>query len=376
MASVGLLLSMRWLLAHRRPGIRAGQAPPGYVVELSALRTEYSHYYGKPIDEAVIERRFRQAAELASNRNLPGASSVLEGLARRAPVPVVFSDLAVIYSALGDYARSADTFREALARDGDYAPARQFLRNSRTIPPNGADPYTREVEPNNEARTATLIALGVPVGGEVTTNTDDIDYFRIVTPAAPRDLISVDLANHSIDFSPRLHVYDENLRLLSWGEKNGRPGDSLHVEGGPPPNTVLYVAISAIDSHSGVYVLTARPQKAFDRYEPDDDIMNSHRISMGEEIQANIMDADDTDFYSFQSPRKGTVSIEIRNRSESLIPGITTFNNDRRNMGFGPEIRKPGLGLHHTIEVEKDKIYYIQVWSQANSAGAYTLRVD
>jgi hypothetical protein len=88
------------------------------------------------------------------------------------------------------------------------------------------------------------------------------------------------------------------------------------------------------------------------------------------------MDAEDTDFYSFVSPRKGTVSIEIRNTSTTLIPAVTAFNTDRRNMGFGPELRKPGLGLHHTIDVEKDQLYYIQVWSQAASAGSYILRVD
>jgi hypothetical protein len=343
---------------------------------MSALRTEYSHYYGKPIEESVIEGRFRQASDLMGARNYPGASAVLETLSRKAALPVVFSNLGVVYSAMADYARSAEAFREALARDSDYAPSRQFLRNSKSIPFNSADPYTREAEPNNEARTANLISLGVSASGEVTSSNDDVDYFRVVTPAAPRDLLSVELANHSIEFAPRLHVYDENLRLLSWGEKTAHRGDSIRVVGGPAPNSTLYISIAASDGHSGLYVLSVKPQKAFDRYEPNDDIMGSHRITMGEEINANIMDAEDTDFYSFQSPRKGTVTIEIRNRSDSLIPGVTTYNTDRRNMGFGPEIRKPGVGLHHTIDVEKDRIYYVQVWSQAGSSGAYTLRVD
>jgi hypothetical protein len=373
---IGMFWGVRVLLRRRPIPISAASLPAGYVTEVSALRTEYSRYYGKPIEESILEGRFRQAGELISNRNYPGASAVLETLSRKAALPVVFSNLGVVYSALGDYARSADAFRETLARDSDYAPARQFLRATKSIPPNSADPYTREVEPNNEARTATLISLGVTASGEVTANTDDVDYFRVVTPAAPRDLVSVELTNHSIDFAPRLHVYGENLRLLSWGEKTGHSGDSVQVEGGPTPNSALYISVSASDGHSGVYVLSVKPRKAFDRYEPNDDIMSSRRITMGEEINANIMDADDTDYYSFQSPRKGTVTIEIRNHSDTLIPGVTTFNTDRRNMGFGPEIRKPGQGLHHTIDVEKDRIYYIEVWSQAGSSGGYTLRVD
>jgi hypothetical protein len=376
LVGIGLFWGARLLIRKRPVSPSAASLPAGYVVEMSALRMEYSHYYGKPIEESSIERRFRQAAELIAKRDYPGAASTLETLSRKAALPVVFSNLGIVYSALGDYARSGDSFREVLARDADYAPARQFLKNTRSIPPNSADPYTREVEPNNEARTANLIGLGVPVSGEVTGNTDDVDYFRVITPAAPRDLLSVELAIHSIGFAPRLHIYDENLRLLSWGETTARSGDSIRVTGGPAPNSAVYVSVSPSDSRGGLYVLSVKPQKAFDRYEPNDDIMSSHRITMGEELAANIMDADDVDFFSFQSPRQGTVTIEIRNRSDSLIPGVTTFNTDRRNMGFGPEIRKPGLSLHHTIDVEKDRIYYIQVWSQAGSSGAYTLRVD
>jgi hypothetical protein len=373
---IGIFWGARLLMRRRPEPISAASPPAGYIVEVSALRVEYSHYYGKPIEESIIEGRFRQAADLMGARNYPGASAVLETLSRKAALPVVFSNLGIVYSALGDWTRSADAFRDALARDSEYAPARQFLRNAKSIAPNSADPYTREVEPNNEPRTATLIGLGVPASGEVTASTNDVDYFRVVTPAPPRDLLSVELANHSIEFAPRLHIYSENLRLLSWGEKTAHSGDSIRVVGGPAPNSALYISIAASDGQSGQYVLSVKPQKAFDRYEPNDDIMSSRRITMGEEINANIMDAEDTDFYSFQSPRKGTVTIEIHNLSESLIPGVTTYNTDHRNMGFGPEIRKPGQGLHHTIDVDKDRVYYIQVWSQAGSSGAYTLRVD
>jgi hypothetical protein len=373
---IGIFWGARVVMRRRPAPSAAASQPAGYVGEVSVLRAEYSHYYGKPIEESNIEGRFRQASDLMSARDYPGASAVLETLSRKAALPVVFSNLGIVYSALGDLGRSADAFRDALARDSEYGPSRQFLRNSKSIPANSADPYTREVEPNNESRTATLIGLGVPASGEVTASTNDVDYLRVVTPASPRDLLSVELANHSIEFAPRLRIYSENLQVLSWGEKTAHTGESIRVVGGPAPNSTLYISVAASDDQGGQYVLSVKPQKAFDRYEPNDDIMSSRRITMGEEINANIMDADDTDFYSFQSARKGKVTIEIRNLSESLIPGVTTYNTDHRNMGFGPEIRKPGQGLHHTIDVEKDRIYFVQVWSQAGSSGAYTLLVD
>jgi hypothetical protein len=372
---LGVLWGMRWV-SRNRPVASSVTMPGGYLSDISALRTEYSRYYGKPIEESALENRFRQATDFMGKSNLPGASSSLELLSRKAALPVVYNNLGVVYYSLGDYARAADAFREVLARDADYASTRQFLRGAKSIPFNSADPYTREVEPNNEPRTATLIALGVPVGGEVSASTNDVDVFRAITPPAPRDRLTITLANHSIDFSPRLHIYDESMRLLSWGEETAKAGQSIDITGGPPPNAAIYISIAAADNKSGIYVLTVKPQKAFDKYEPDDDIMSSHRISVGEDVHANIMDADDTDFYSFQSPRKGTVTIEIRNESDTLIPGVTTYNTDRRNTGFGPEVKKRGAGLHHVIDVEKDRLYYIQVWSQAGSSGAYTLRVD
>jgi hypothetical protein len=374
-AALGVLWGGVWVM-RRRPMLDTANLPASYVGDYAALEQEFARYYGKALEDNAIRARFREAADLASKHNYPGASTVLETLSRDAAVPVVYSNLGITYSLLGDNARAVDMFREALVRDSDYAPVRRFLRTSPAIPLNTAEPLNREAENNNDARTANLIALRAPVSAEIGAANDTADYFRIITPPAPRDLITIELENHSINFAPRLHVYDASLRLLSWGEKTARAGESIKVSGGPSPNSSLYIAVMPEDNSSGLYVLTVTARKAYDVYEPNDDIVSSRRITMGEEINASIMDAEDTDFYSFVSPRKGTVSIEIRNTSATLIPALTTFNADRRNMGFGPELRKPGLGLHHTIDVEKDQLYYVQVWSQAASAGSYTLRVD
>ncbi len=372
----GLFFAVRFV-AGLRPSAHPNNLPAAYVGDMAVLTSEYNRYYGKPIEDVQIESRFRQAAGMFNQRNFPGAIATLENLSRQAAVPVVFTDMGVVYIQLGDYARAADAFRETLARDAEYAPARQFLRTTKAIPPTSADPYTRESEPNNEARMANLISLNTPVSGEITAATNDTDYFRIVAPPSPRDLITIEMVNHSIRFPPQLHVYDSNFRLLSWGEASVSAGESIRVQGGPPPNSTVFISISSADPRmGGLYVLTARAQKAFDAYEPDDEIASARRIGVGEDIEANVMDGIDNDYYSFQSPRTGTVSIDIRNRSDTLIPAIATYNADHRNLGFGPEVRKPGASLHHSIAVEKDKTYYVQVFSQAGSAGAYTIRVE
>jgi hypothetical protein len=125
-----------------------------------------------------------------------------------------------------------------------------------------------------------------------------------------------------------------------------------------------------------MYLLKVTPLKAFDRFEPNDDISSAGRISIGEEVAANIMDSADTDFFSFTSPRKGNVTVELRNRSTTLIPVLAVYGPDRRNLGFAPDVQKPGANLRHTINVEKDQVYYLQISSQSGSAGPYSIRVD
>ena len=85
------------------------------------------------------------------------------------------------------------------------------------------------------------------------------------------------------------------------------------------------------------------------------------------------MDDRDTDFYTFTATRTGTQDLEIENRSPTFIPGLSVFAPDRRFTGFGPDVRTPGTPLKHAFPIDEGQTYYLQVWSQANTAGAYRM---
>jgi hypothetical protein len=289
---------------------------------------------------------------------------------------VVYHDLGVAYALLGDLTRASDAFREVLARDPDYQATRKYVREIRGIPPGATEPFTREQEPNDDRLRANLIGLRTPVGGEIAGASDNADFFRFVAPQAPRDLVAIEVSNHSAGFNPRLHVYDDQFRVLSWSEKIDEAKGSVRIVGGPASNTAMYVSVTADDGKPGLYLLSVTPLKAFDRFEPNENIMAARRVSIGEETSANVMDTADTDFFSFVSPRKGNVTVEVRNRSNTLIPVLGIYNNDRRNIGLVQDVQKPGGNLRHTIEADKDQTYYLQVSSQGGSSGAYILRVD
>jgi hypothetical protein len=364
----------RWSRAHITPP--GGKPIAGYVSDTPKMMLEYQHFYGKPLNNAEIERGFDQASQRVSAKDYTNAVGLLEQVSKVSAVPVVFNNLGVLYAELNDKSRAINAFREALARDMDYQPVRLNLDRMKDVMALGADPVSREVESNNNMTLANIIAPGKAVEAEIDAAVDDTDFFRITTPPAPRDLISIEITNRSTTLAPVLKIFDDERRITDWGKTMREPGSSIKLEIAPTPNTTLYLEVSGYGSSAGAYTLLVQPKKSFDTYEPNDDIYHAPRITLGTPVTAGIMDANDTDYFSFVSPRTGTVSIVITNRSTTLIPALSTFSPDMRSSGFGPDVRTPGFNLRHTMEVQANQIYFIQVWSQANTAGDYSLIIE
>lgn len=364
----------RWSRAQiTGPG---GKPIEGYVTDTPKMMQEYQHFYGKPLNNSDIEKEFAAATERMSARDFTNAVGLLEQVSKVAAVPVVFNNLGVLYTELNDKSRAINAFREALARDMDYRIVRLNLGRMKEAMALGADPVSREVESNNNMTLANIIVPGKPVEGEIEAAVNDVDFFRVTTPPAPRDLISIEVTNHSTTLAPVLRIFDEERRITDWSKVGREPGSSLKLMFAPAPNATLYLQVSGYGSSAGAYTLLVQPQKSFDTYEPNDDIYNAPRITLGTPITAGIMDANDTDYFSFVSARTGTVSIVITNRSTTLIPALSTFYPDMRSSGFGPDVRTPGYNLRHTLQVQENQTYYVQVWSQANSAGEYSLLIE
>jgi hypothetical protein len=378
---LALAVIIAWLATGpewSRPRISppTGRMMPGYLASAQTMMQEYQHFYGKPLNNAEMERAFQQADERVRASDYSNAVGLLEEVSKVAAVPVVFNDLGVLYAELNDKSRAINAFREALARDMDYKPVRLNLERLKDVMALGADPVSREVEPNNNMTSANIIAPGKAVEGEIEAAVDDVDFFRVTTPPVPRDLIAIEITNHSTTLGPVLKIFDDEMRITNWGKTVREPGANLRQVIAPPANATLYLQVSGYGSSAGAYTLLVQPLKAFDNYEPNDDIYHAPRITLGTTIMAGIMDADDTDYYSFVSPRTGTVSILIANRSSTLIPALSTFYPDMRSSGFGPDVRTPGMNLRHTLDVQQNQVYFIQVWSQANTAGDYSLIVQ
>jgi hypothetical protein len=346
---------------------------PGYISDAGLLRQEFLRFQGKPLADPAIERDFDRASDLMKQGEYPSSAVLLETVAQSAPLPVVYNNLGVLYVKLDDGAKAVGAFREVLARDLDYPPVRQNLARFKFG--NSADPVAREVEPNGTDRLANVISLGRSVDAEISPDVNDVDCFRVTSPPAPRDLLLVQLVNRSQTLAPRLRLYDADGRPLDWSKESQDPGASLREVISPPPNTTLFLRVEGLMDTAGAYSLTVSPMKAFDAFEANDDILTATKIALNQNVEANIMDGEDTDYYSFRGSERGAVAIEIRNRSKTLIPALTTFTPEMTNSGFGPKLTAPGSDLHFSMKVESGKTYYIQVWGQSKTAGDYSLTI-
>jgi hypothetical protein len=383
-----------FLVHHRRWVIVAGiacagaalyyykrsQAPAvheltGYVAEVEPLLTQYAHFQGKPLKALDVQQQFEQAAAEVGKGRYHEAADLLQSMVRQAPVPVIFNNLGVLYAELNDRARAVNAFREALARDAGYAPVRRNMERLKGFTSNIANPVSEELEPNNSLNLANLMTVNRPVDAEIHDMADS-DYFRITTPPAPRDRLEFTLANRSNTLAPRLRMYDEEGVILPFMKDTHTPGESLTFVLAPPPNTTYHFEVYGDRATFGAYTFSVKTLKSFDSFEPNDDIYSATKITVGTQVDAAIMDDEDTDYYSFVSPRTGTLAIEIRNRSETLIPALSTFSPDMRTSGFGPDVDRAGGSLHHTIQAQEGLTYFIQVWSQAKTAGEYSLRIE
>jgi tetratricopeptide (TPR) repeat protein len=342
---------------------------PGYIAESGKLEEEYSMFTGKPLDPAATSQ-FDQATGLMLAGKYSSAVIVLEAAAKEIPVPAVFNDLGVLYMKLKDGPHALKAFRDALARNHDYAPVRANLKSMNLTGP--IDPGANELEPNDDNSQANAVWVDRPVDATISPSTGDVDCYWFTTPRPPRDRISIAVIARSVTLTPRLRAYDETGKMVTGLKEGARPGDSVRFDFSPPPNSLYYVQVDGASGSSGAYTLAVNALKAYDVYEPNDTILTATRIVLGQTIDANIMDADDTDFFSFLSPVAAAVNIDLVSGNSTLVLGLTTFAPDLRNLGFAPDPEGPGGSIHYAMQLEANQLYYVQVFSRTDTTGPYS----
>jgi hypothetical protein len=109
------------------------------------------------------------------------------------------------------------------------------------------------------------------------------------------------------------------------------------------------------------------------------DVAQALIMDMEKPVQGKIVDGSDTDFYRIR-PSQSAVRLDVHmaNGSKALIPSIRIYDTTKNLVvEKGKEyIKNPGKDLDCTFLAQSSMTYYVQVQSQRNTTGPYTLTVS
>jgi hypothetical protein len=101
-------------------------------------------------------------------------------------------------------------------------------------------------------------------------------------------------------------------------------------------------------------------------------------LSFDEVVKGSIVDGSDADFYKL-TPLKAAYRIDVRlvNGSPTMIPGVRIFDAAKNLVQDKTVeyVRSPGSSIESSFLAQSSEFYYIQILSQRNTTGPYTLSV-
>ena len=374
-----------------------------YFGNVSLIEQQYQQATGQALNEPDLKKKIADAQRYAADNNFGVAASILSDVAQRAPVAAVYNNLGVAYANGGNLEGAEKAFHDALGKDPNYKAAwanlglvqqkegklaeaqESFLKApefkpKEVAPSEPAPAPVAESQPNaangggHDILSPRSIALNADRQDAVGSGKPN--YFRFVTPPTYRDLVEVSVVNRSTTLEPCLNLFNADRTNISGNQYNDTPGGNRKYTFVAAPNSTYYVAVEGWGSTAGDYTLAIRPLKAYDRYEPNDDIFHASPADLGKPVDAGIMDGDDVDYYQFRSAaRGGNVEVSIANRSTTLEPAIRVFNADRTDISGEQYNDTPGANRRYTFAAEPNSTYYVSVHSWGRSAGDYTLTI-
>ncbi len=251
----------------------------------------------------------------------------------------------------------------------------QAIAQLKVTAPAEVEVEAQETEPNNDPLNTNLIELDRWITGAIGENTD-ADYYTIETPETHRDWIRVELENRSTTLKPSLKRFDAD-KADRGGVSNATPGANLSHQFVSNPSTKHYMRIGNYNRGTqGAYLVRVRALKAYDAFEPNQDILRAKPISLASPIEASLMDPFDVDYFRLKTGTNGgNLSVVLENRSTTLKPGVKIYNADKVDMG-GVSNGTPGANLRHQVAAEPETEYFVGVGNYGRgSDGDYTLTV-
>jgi hypothetical protein len=360
------------LIGYFRPGSSDDKKTPGnftFIGSVSVIENQYQQFVGQPM-KADVKAQLTAAVNLANAGQYEASRRIFEQMADAVPVPAVYSSIGAFYAEKGDSQHAREFYQKAVAKDPTYKPALANL-TALTITKPDERPISggREAEPNNDIPHANVLPLGSAVAAEI-ADASDSDYYRLST-GPTRDIYRASVKNLSTTLAPAVTIYDAQKNNAG-ADHRATAGADLDFDFAPEANATVYVQVSRYDN-VGAYSLTVAPLHRYDAFEPNDDIQSAKPLALGKTIDANIMDAQDRDFYQITSGAAGNLTVMLKNTSSALAPTITLYDGQKNEM-TSDHRASGGADLSLPFAAQANSTYYVQI-SRYDGSGTYSLTV-
>ena len=108
------------------------------------------------------------------------------------------------------------------------------------------------------------------------------------------------------------------------------------------------------------------------------DVANARPLEFDQPVNGQLVDGSDTDFYKI-NPLQSSVRVDVHmaNGSQKLIPYLRVYDSTK-NLVLDKSkeyLKSPGANIDGTFLANSNRTYFIQILSQRNTSGAYTLTV-
>lgn len=112
--------------------------------------------------------------------------------------------------------------------------------------------------------------------------------------------------------------------------------------------------------------------------EPNDTPTGANPVALGTQIDGAIQKDGDADYYKVTASKqvRDLVKVSLENLSETLVPQLTLFNQDKSKLGNDHYDYTPGANLEFYFTAEVGVSNYVRVSGVSNSSGAYRLRLS
>jgi hypothetical protein len=223
---------------------------------------------------------------------------------------------------------------------------------------------------NSTIEQATTETIGTPVNGTILSGGQK-DFYRFDATSKIRDIAIVRLENKSSTLRPQFRIYDANRSEVNKTD-DSTAGSSIQSNFTIEPGKTFYVSVASDFSSSGNYALSITPQKAYDSYEPNNDVLSAAPVAIGTPITGNVIDDKDARWFRITGATKKTIHVVFDNQSTTLKPEVMVFSSTKSQIADKDD-GTAGANLDFTVDVEPGKDFYLQVFPYWKSTGKFKL---